>query len=318
MKSPIKITCAQKVVLLPKPFLFNFDCEYTEYENLSQLDLETKVFDQDILIISNLSINETILKNNPNLKLIALSCTGYNHIDIDLLKRRNIKLCNVQHYAGDSVAEHAFMLMINLFRNYNLQQYAVQSKNWSYSGKVCYVSAPMRELNGKTLAIIGKGDIGLSLARKAQAFGMKVIFSERKGSHICREGYIPFEESIKQADVISLHCNLTKETENLIDKQVFSLMKKGGILINVSRGKLVNTVDVIEALENQTLLGFGTDVLDCEPPPIDHPLLQLNHPNLIITSHIAWATEEAKERLFSILESNINNNVKGIDQNRIC
>lgn len=314
---PLHITCAQKSVLLPLNFHFDFPVNYVEYSDLTQEEFEQKIHNQDVLIISSLNVNETVLNNNPHLKLLALCSTGYNHVNIELLHSRGIKVCNIRHYAGDAVAEHAFMLMLNLARHFNTLQDTVFSGEWSRSQKVCFFTAPMYELQGKTLTIIGKGEIGLSLAKKAQAFGMRVIFSARKGEP-CQEGFVPFEASIQQADFLSLHCDLNSSTKKIIDAYVLSLMKPSSILVNVARGGLIDEEALVTALEKKKIFGFGADVLDEEPPSETHPLLQLNHPNVILTSHIAWATEEAKKRLFTVLESNINNNIKGIDQNRIC
>ena len=228
-----------------------------------------------------------------------------------------MKICNIRGYAGDAVAEHAFILMMNLIKNFGVQLNAVQSRAWSEGSVSFYLAAPMRELNNKTLAILGKGEIGKALAEKAQAFGMNVIFSERKNAEKCREGYVPFEQAIQQADILSLHCELNDETRGMIDQNVLKQMKKDSILINVGRGGLVNNQDVVQALKNNEIAGFGADVLDQEPPAQDHPLLNINHPNVMITAHIAWATDEAQERLFSIIESNINQNIKGHSQNLI-
>lgn len=313
----LKITCAEKGVLINKAFSFDFPVEYTEYEQLSQQQFYHQVRDQDVIIISDLKVDEQILKNNPNLKLLALCSTGYDHVNVDLLKSKNVRICNVRGYAGDAVAEHAFILMMNLIKNFGAQLNAVQSGAWSEGSVSFYLAAPMRELNKKTLAILGKGEIGKALAEKAQAFGMNVIFSERKNAEKCREGYVPFEQAIQQADILSLHCELNDETRSMIDQNVLKQMKKDSILINVGRGGLVNNQDVVQALKNNEISGFGADVLDQEPPAQDHPLLNINHPNVMITAHIAWATDEAQERLFSIIESNINQNIKGHSQNLI-
>ena len=313
----LKITCAEKGVLINKAFSFDFPVEYTEYEQLSQQQFYHQVRDQDVIIISDLKVDEQILENNPNLKLLALCSTGYDHVNVDLLKSKNVKICNIRGYAGDAVAEHAFILMMNVVKNFGVQLNAVQSRAWSEGSVSFYLAAPMRELNNKTLAILGKGEIGKALAEKAQAFGMNVIFSERKNAEKCREGYVPFEQAIQQADILSLHCELNDETRGMIDQNVLKQMKKDSILINVGRGGLVNNQDVVQALKNNEIAGFGADVLDQEPPAQDHPLLNINHPNVMITAHIAWATDEAQERLFSIIESNINQNIKGHSQNLI-
>lgn len=313
----LKITCAEKGVLINKAFNFDFPVKYTEYEQLSQHEFYNQVHDQDVIIISDLKVDEQILANNPNLKLLALCSTGYDHVNIDLLKSKNVKVCNIRGYAGDAVAEHAFILMMNLIKNFSAQLNAVQSGAWSEGSVSFYLASPIRELKGKTLTILGKGEIGIALAQKAQAFGMNVIFSERKNAKKCREGYVAFDQAIQQADILSLHCELNDETRDMIDQSVLKKMKKDSILINVGRGGLINNHDVIQALENHEISGFGADVLDQEPPAANHPLLKINHPNVMITAHIAWATDEAQERLFSILEDNINKNISGIEQNLV-
>ncbi|CAM4070472.1 NAD(P)-dependent oxidoreductase [Acinetobacter pragensis] len=313
----LKITCAEKGVLINKAFNFDFPAEYTEYEQLSQQEFYTQVHDQDVIIISDLKVDEQILANNPNLKLLALCSTGYDHVNLDLLKAKNIKVCNIRGYAGDAVAEHAFILMMNLIKNFGAQLNAVQNGSWSEGPLSFYLASPIRELKGKTLVILGKGEIGAALAVKAQAFGMNVIFSERKNAADCREGYVSFDQAIEQADILSLHCALNNETREMIDQSILKRMKKDSILINVGRGGLVNNQDILHALENHQLAGFGADVLDQEPPAKDHILLKTNHPNVMLTAHIAWATDEAQERLFSILEDNVNKNMLGQAQNLV-
>lgn len=313
----LKITCVEKGVLINKAFQFDFPNEYTEYEQLTQQEFYDKVHDQDVLIISDLKVDARVLENNPNLKLLALCSTGYDHVDVALLKAKNVKIANIRGYAGDAVAEHAFILMMNLIKNFASQVNAVQQGQWSEGSVSFYLAAPIRELKNKTLAILGKGEIGASLAEKAKAFGMNVIFSERKNAVTCRDGYVPFDQAIQQADVFSLHCELNAETRGMIDADVLSKMKQNSILVNVGRGGLVNNLDVVHALERGHLGGFGADVLDQEPPSKDHPLLNVKHPNVMITAHIAWATDEAQQRLFSILESNVNQNIQGHDQNLV-
>ncbi|ESK36593.1 hypothetical protein P256_02505 [Acinetobacter nectaris CIP 110549] len=315
MSDYIKITCAEKDALLAQEFRFEFPVQYTEYNRLSQQDLYEKVCDQDVIIISDLTIDEKVLKNNPNLKLIALCSTGFDHIDLEQLKSRNIKICNIRGYAGDAVAEHAFLLMMNLIKNFSTQLNAVNKGSWSKGQASFYLAAPMYELKGKTLVILGKGEIGLALAKKADAFGMKVIFSERKNATSCRQGYIDFDDAIQQADILSLHCEFNKQTIEIINYDVLKRIKKGCILINVGRGGLLNNQDVVNALEQKLLGGLGIDVLDIEPPPKNHPLLQLEHLNVMVTAHIAWATNEAQQRLFNILEDNINSNILGSEKN---
>ncbi|TCM63845.1 glycerate dehydrogenase/hypothetical protein [Acinetobacter calcoaceticus] len=313
----LKITCTEKYLLLDREFKFNFPHEYTEYQQLNQHEFTQLVHSQDVIILSDLDIDEQILSNNPNLKLLALCSTGYNHINLALLKQHGVQVCNIRGQAADAVSEHAFAFMMNLIKRFPQQIAAVDQGRWTQSNQAFYLAGPMRELKGKTLVIIGKGDIGLALEQKAKAFGMHVIFSERKHAQHCRAGYVPFDQAIPQADVLSLHCALNAETQHLIDHAVLNHMKKDSLLINVGRGGLMNNADLVRALESQKLAGFATDVLTQEPPGADHPLLNIKHDNVLITAHIAWATDEAQQRLFDILESNINQNIQGIAQNLI-
>lgn len=317
--SAIKVTCAEKYVLINQQFQFDFPVEYTEFQQLDQERFQTQVHHQDVIIISDLNVNEQVLANNPNLKLLALCSTGFNHVNLPLLKQHGVRVCNIRGYAGDAVAEHAFTLMINLIKNFNQQVDGVKQGKWANSNSSFYLAAPMGELKNKTLTIMGKGEIGLSLAQKAKAFGMNVIYSERKNAVQCRDGYVPFEQAIQQADVLSLHCELNVETQHIIDSSALKLMKEKSILINVGRGGLVHDADLIKAIESKKIAGFGADVLNQEPPAEEHPLLQLQgrNDNVLITGHIAWGTDEAQQRLFDILESNINQNMQGSEQNLV-
>ena len=317
--STLKVTCAEKYVLIDQAFQFDFPVQYSEFQQLDQEQFQTQVHDQDVIIISDLNVNEQVLANNPNLKLLALCSTGFNHVNLPLLKQHGVQVCNIRGYAGDAVAEHAFTLMINLIKNFNQQVDGVKQGLWSTGNSSFFLAAPMGELKNKTLTIVGKGEIGLSLAQKAQAFGMNVIFSERKNAPVCRDGYVRFEQAVEQADILSLHCELNAETQQMIDASVFERMKEKSILINVGRGGLVHDADLIAAIESKKIAGFGADVLNQEPPADDHPLLQLQrqHANVMITGHIAWGTDEAQQRLFDILQSNINQNMQGVKQNLV-
>ncbi|TCB81572.1 NAD(P)-dependent oxidoreductase [Acinetobacter sp. ANC 4173] len=315
--SAIKVTCTEKYVLIDQQFQFDFPVKYTEFQQLDQDQFQTQVHDQDVIIISDLNVNEQVLANNPNLKLLAICSTGFDHVNLPLLKQHGVQVCNIRGQASDAVSEHAFTLMINLIKNFNQQTEGVKQGRWSNGGNSFLLAAPMGELKNKTLTIMGKGRIGLSLAQKAEAFGMKVIFSERKNTVECRDGYVPFEQAVQQADILSLHCALNAETQHLMDASVFNLMKDNSILINVGRGALVHDADLVTAIDSKKIAGFGTDVLNQEPPADNHPLLQLQrrHDNVLITGHIAWGTNEAQQRLFAILESNINQNIQGNPQN---
>ncbi|MGN6964848.1 NAD(P)-dependent oxidoreductase, partial [Neisseria sp. P0016.S002] len=205
----------------------------------------------------------------------------------------------------------AFMMMITLMRNLPAYQRDVAAGLWENSPFFCHLGAPMRDLNSKTLAIFGRGNIGKTLATYAQAFKMNVVFAEHKNAQSVRDGYVSFDEAIRSADVVSLNCPLTPQTANMIGEAELQQMKPGAILINCGRGGLVDEAALVAALKYGQIGGAGFDVLTQEPPRDGNPLLKARLPNLIVTPHIAWASQEAANRLFDILLDNINRFVAG-------
>ncbi|WP_130804808.1 D-2-hydroxyacid dehydrogenase [Acinetobacter ihumii] len=316
---PIRITCTEKQYLGHEQFKFDFPVDYTEFERLTQQQFYDQVKDQHVLIVNDLQVDQRVMENNPDLKLIALCSTGFDHIDIQLAKQRNVKVCNIREYAGDTVAEHAFLLMLNLIKNFQFYQNSVMSGAWSESQCFCYQDdlKPIYDLKGKNLVIVGRGEIGQSLAIKAQAFGMQIFFAERPNQTTCREGYIPFHKALHIADVLSLHCALNDDNRGVINRENLSLMKPNSFIINVSRGALVNDQDLLLALRSGHIAGYAADVITPEPPSKDHPLLNSGLSNILLTPHIAWASEEAKKRILNILIQNIELNLQGFDSNRV-
>ena len=224
-------------------------------------------------------------------------------------------MCNIRAYGNESVAEHAFMLMIALMRNLPAYQRDIAAGIWEQSPFFCHFGAPMRDLHGKTLAIFGRGNIGQTLAGYARAFGMNVVFGEHKHAENVREGYVSFDEAIQTADAVSLHCPLTPQTANMIGETELQRMKPGAVLINCGRGGLVDEQALVAALKYGQIGGAGFDVLTEEPPRNGNPLLKARLPNLIVTPHMAWGSEEARHRLFAILLENINRFAAGQPQN---
>ncbi|RSO58837.1 D-2-hydroxyacid dehydrogenase [Acinetobacter lactucae] len=315
----VRITCTEKQYLGNQTFSFNFPVNYTEFEKLTQQQFYDQVKNQHVLIVNDLKVDLQVMDNNPDLQLIALCSTGFDHVDIGLAKQRNIKVCNIKGYAGDTVAEHAFLLMLNLVRNFQFYHNSVVSGLWSDSSCFCYQDHrfPIYDLKDKILVIVGRGEIGQSLAAKAQAFGMKVFFSERPNQEGCREGYVTFHKALQIADVLSLHCSLNDENRHMLNQETFNLMKPSSFIINVSRGGLVNEHDLLIALQSGRIAGYGADAMTYEPPPKKHPLLNSGLHNVLLTPHIAWSSEEAKQHLFKILIQNIEFNLKDVDINRI-
>ena len=313
----------KKVVVLDadtlpgRTFHFDFPHELAVYGTTDAAETAVRVCGAHIVITNKVVISADIIADNPQLELIAVSATGVNNVDIGAAKAAGIAVCNVRAYGNESVAEHAFMLMIALMRNLPAYQRDVAAGLWEKSPFFCHYGAPIQDLNGKTLAVFGRGNIGRTLARYAQAFGMRVVFAEHKHAPAVREGYVSFEDAVRAADVLSLHCPLNAQTENMIGENELQQMKPGAVLINCGRGGLVDENALVAALKYGQIGGAGVDVLTEEPPRGGNPLLKARLPNLIVTPHTAWASREALDRLFDILLANINAFVKGEAQNRV-
>ena len=313
--STLNVVVLDRASLLHRPFNLNFPHQLTAYDITEAADTADRLQDAHIVISNKVNINAEHIASNPQLKLIAIAATGYNNVDLVAAKAAGIIVCNIRAYGNESVAEHAFMLMITLMRNLPAYQRDVAAGLWQNSPFFCHFGAPMRDLNGKTLGIFGRGNIGSALASRAEAFGMNVCYGEQKNVSSIRSGYMAFDDLITQADVISLHCPLTEKNINMIGLTELQSMKPGAILINVSRGGLVDESALVAALKYGMLGGAGVDVLAEEPPKNGNPLLKARLPHLIVTPHMAWGSSEAQNKLFDILVNNINSYVEGKPQN---
>lgn len=231
--------------------------------------------------------------------------TGYNNIDIKAASKRGITVCNIPAYSTDSVAQMTFAHILNITNQ--VAHYADESRSghWSKNPDFCYWDTPLPELSAKTLGIVGLGNIGMKVAKIALDFGMDVFAYTSKNSADLPAGIqkTTIEGLLGASDILTLHCPLTDDTRELINKETLALMRPGSIIINTGRGQLVNEQDVADALESGQLLGYGADVLTEEPPRADNPLLK--QPHAYITPHIAWATKEARQRLLNICVENI-------------
>ncbi|MDP3282552.1 MAG: NAD(P)-dependent oxidoreductase, partial [Nitrosomonas sp.] len=229
---------------------------------------------------------------------------------------RNIPVCNVRGYATPSVVQHVFMLMLNLARHFVDYQELVKRGGWQESRFFCPLDFGIQELSGKTLGIIGYGELGHAVAQIAQAFGMRVLIAEHKDK-LPRSGRMAFDEVMQQADFITLHCPLSPDTHHLISRREFELMKPSVYLINTARGQLVNEADLLHCLSTSRIAGAAIDVIQEEPPGKDNPILQQQPVNLIITPHIAWASRESRQRLLDQLAGNIGNFLQNKPFNQI-
>ena len=315
--TPLHIVVLDRDTLVNRPFDFDFPHTLSSYGTTEAHETLERIRGADIVITNKVVISAQAFAENPQLNLIAVTATGVNNVDVEAAKQNGTAVCNIRAYGNESVAEHAFMMMITLMRNLPAYQRDVAAGLWENSPFFCHLGAPMRDLNGKTLAIFGRGNIGKTLATYAQAFKMNVVFAEHKNAQSVRDGYVSFDEAIRSADVVSLNCPLTPQTANMIGEAELQQMKPGAILINCGRGGLVDEAALVAALKYGQIGGAGFDVLTQEPPRDGNPLLKARLPNLIVTPHIAWASQEAANRLFDILLDNINRFVAGNPQNLV-
>ena len=315
--NPLHIVVLDRDTLVNRPFDFDFPHTLSSYGTTEAHETLERIRGADIVITNKVVISAQAFAKNPQLKLVAVTATGVNNVDVEAAKQNGTAVCNIRAYGNESVAEHAFMMMITLMRNLPAYQRDVAAGLWENSPFFCHLGAPMRDLNGKTLAIFGRGNIGKTLATYAQAFKMNVVFAEHKNAQSVRDGYVSFDEAIRSADVVSLNCPLTPQTANMIGEAELQQMKPGAILINCGRGGLVDEAALVAALKYGQIGGAGFDVLTQEPPRDGNPLLKARLPNLIVTPHIAWASQEAANRLFDILVDNINRFVAGNPQNLV-
>jgi glycerate dehydrogenase len=250
------------------------------------------------------------------LKLICIAATGTNNVDLDAARELGIAVCNVRAYATASVVQHVFACLLSLVTRLPEVSHAAINGEWSKSSYFSLLKYPVTELQGKTLGIVGYGELGQAVAKIAKAFGMRVMIAKRDAADT-RSDRVLLDNMLPLLDVLSLHCPLTKETENLIAAAEMKLMKPSAVLINTARGGIVNEDDLLEALLQQQIGGAAIDVLTLEPPQKDHPLLQQALDNLIVTPHVAWASRESRQRLLDQLADNIVAFNQGQPQNRV-
>ncbi len=271
--------------------------------------------DADAVLVNKTPVTAQVMDACPNLRYIGLFATGYNNIDIPAANAHGITVCNAGQYSTNGVIQHTFALLLSLAGNLPRYEQAVRDGEWERSETFSYFPYPIRELAGKTMAIIGYGSIGQGVARVADAFGMRVIVNTRTAPQNCPYAVASQEEAFRQADVLSVHCPLTEQTANLLRKETLSLMKPTAFVINTARGGIANEADVAEALRSGTIAGYGTDVLVQEPMRPDTPLKSA--PNCIITPHIAWSALETRERLVGIVADNLKNWLEGHPTNQV-
>jgi glycerate dehydrogenase len=250
------------------------------------------------------------------LRLIAIAATGSDVVDIKVCADRGVAVTNIRGYAVNTVPEHTFALILALRRSLTAYRDSVRAGRWVETGQFCYFDHPINDLAGATLGIIGDGALGRAVADIGRAFQMQTLFSSYKGVSGMGPLYTPFEEVLRQSDIITLHAPLTAHTRNMIAAPEFALMKRKPLLINTARGGLVDEVALGRAIRTGQITGAGFDVATVEPPRADHPLMQLiGLPNFILTPHVAWASREAVQSLADQLVDNIEGFWRGVPRN---
>lgn len=272
--------------------------------NTAEMEIADVIAPAEVVITNKVVLGEKDLLQAKNLKLICVAATGINNIDVVAAKKQGITVCNVQAYATPAVVQHVFTLLLALTTRLEQYQQDVFNGNWSRSEFFCLLDYPIRELRGLTFGIVGYGELGRSVAKLAECFGMEVLIAKRNKEDV-REGRLDLHDMLPRIDVLSLHCPLTADTYGLISNQELALMKADALLINTARGGLVDEGALLDALRTNRLAGAGLDVLEREPPPADSPLINNKPDNLIITPHTAWASRESRQRLINEVAKNI-------------
>lgn len=300
-------------VNLTKP---SFDHEWTDHDRTAPEEVVERLKGADIAVCNKVPIRRAEIEQLEQLKLIAIPATGYDAFDIDACKERGITVSNVREYATNTVPEHTFALILALRRNIvGFAQDVIDGK-WQEADQFCFFTHPIADLAGSTLGIFGEGALGQGVARLGQAFGMRTLFAAHKGVEGLGPLYTPFDEVLEASDVITLHCPLMPATKNMIAMPEFKKMKRKPLLINCARGGLVDEGDLIKALDEGLIAGAGFDCLTSEPPAADNPLYQnLERPNLIVTPHVAWASNEAMQTLWDQVVEHIENFHAGTPSN---
>ncbi|HHF3827485.1 TPA: 2-hydroxyacid dehydrogenase [Haemophilus influenzae] len=306
-------TAIPKHISIPRP---SFEHTWTEYDHTSSAETIERAKDADIVITSKVIFDRETLKQLPKLKLIAITATGTNNVDLAAAEEMGIAVRNVTGYSSTTVPEHVIGLIFSLKHSLAGWLRDQTEAKWAESKQFCYFDYPITDVRGSTLGVFGKGCLGTEVGRLANAVGMKVLYAEHKDATVCREGYTPFDEVLKQADIVTLHCPLTETTKNLINADTLSKMKKGAFLINTGRGPLIDELALVDALKTGHLGGAALDVMVKEPPEKDNPLILAakTMPNLIITPHIAWASDSAVTTLVGKVMQNIEEFVQQLNQ----
>jgi glycerate dehydrogenase len=315
-----KIVFLDRATLAPQIRLRRpaFEHQWVEHERTAPDEVLARLEGASIAITNKAPISAATLARLPALRLVAVAATGTDCVDKAACQARGVAVVNIRGYALNTVPEHVFALMLALRRNLVAYRESVLAGRWQQSAQFCYFDHPIRDLAGARLGIIGEGVLGQRVADIARAFGMLPMFAAHKGSSGMGPLYTPWQQVLETSDIITLHSPLTPQTRGMIAMPEFQAMKRRPLIINTARGGLVDEADLVRALEAGHISGAGFDVADGEPPAPDHPLMRAAaRPDVILTPHVAWASDEAQQALADQLMDNIQNFVAGRPTNQV-
>jgi glycerate dehydrogenase len=304
----MKIVFLDRDTLSPQTALRkpSFSHELQLHGRTAPAEVGARINDAQIVVVNKVRLSAQDIAAAPDLRLVAVAATGTDNVDLLACQARGIVVSNIRNYANHTVPEHTFALIFALRRSVAAYLQSVRDGRWQQAQQFCFFDHPIRDLAGSTLGIIGDGVLGQAVASLGRALGLRVLFSAHKGRAGQGDLYTPFEDVLRQADIITLHCPLNEQTRNMIGPAEFAAMAKRPLLINTARGGLVDEHAVGPALDAGHISGAAFDVVSVEPPPSDHPFMALlNRPNFILTPHVAWASDEAIQGLADQLVDNI-------------
>ncbi|HXG27406.1 MAG TPA: D-2-hydroxyacid dehydrogenase [Nevskiales bacterium] len=295
-----------------------FAHELIEYDRTRPEEVVERLAGASIAITNKVALPAAALERLPELRLVAVAATGTDCVDKAYCQRRGIAVANIRGYAVNTVPEHTFALILALRRNLVAYRDEVLAGAWQKSGQFCFFNHPIHDLAGARLGILGEGVLGQRVAEIAKAFGMVPMFAAHKGKSGLGPLYTPWDEVLATSDIITLHSPLTPETRGMLAMPEFRAMQRRPLIVNTARGGLVVEEDLVRALDEGLISGAGFDVAAAEPPPADSPLMRIaSRPNVIVTPHVAWASDEAQQALADQLMDNIENFVAGRPSNLV-
>lgn len=286
------------------------------HEQTDAADVAGRIAGHEVVLLNKCRLPRETMESNPALRLVALTATGVDNVDVAAARERGVAVANLRDYCTPSVVQHVFAVVLALTHRLHDYDALVRRGEWGRSGQFSVFPYPIRELAGRVLGIVGHGALGAAVARVGGAFGMRVVVANRPGGERL-PGRVDLDDLLPQADVLTLHCPLTPATRGLLGEREFARMKRGAVLVNTARGALVDAVALAAALREGRLGGAGLDVFDREPPAPDHPLLAPGLPNLVLTPHVAWAARESRQRCLDELALNVEAFLRGERRNRV-